>query len=61
MNSNKPRKGLWLALAGWIVGFLTMLLVNDGNVGQALSSGLVIMATAFVVVTAIALAAQNRQ
>lgn len=60
-EKNDARSGLVLAFAGWLLGFVTMLVVKEGDVGQALSSLLVIMTTAMVAATAIAVSVQRRK
>lgn len=55
------RKAMVLSVSGWILGFAVALLVQEGDVGQALSSAPVIMLTVMVAATAIAVAAHKRK
>ncbi len=61
MDSRRSQKALWLAFTGWVVGFITMLLVKEGNVGQALSSVLMIILTGLVVAACTATVIQRNQ
>lgn len=60
-EKTNSQKAVLLGLSGWVLSFVTMLVVKGGDVGQALSSLLVIMTTAFVAATAIAIAMQKRK
>ena len=60
-EKTNSQKAVLLGLSGWVLSFVTMLVVKGGDVGQALSSLLVIMTTACVAATAIAIAMQKRK
>lgn len=60
MDTANSRKGIWLSLAGWIIGAIAMLLVKGGDVGQALTSLPMILVTACVVATMLVAMTQTR-
>lgn len=51
MDSATAQKVVVLSVAGWLVGFVSMLLVHDGSVGAALQSLPVIIISLLVLVT----------
>ena len=65
MNTDKnkrlsPKMAVWLSAAGWILGALTMLLVKNGDVGQAVLSPLMLLLTPLCVITVSAASAKMK-